>query len=222
MFEIVTQVSWMKNQLQKLKLTGLNEIFGTYPVIQKQFFKDLIANIEKYPHYWAEKGFKVLLMGGKQYEPHDWIFIAATDFRDRTYQLLFSRSYELGGSGAMAAAGPIEFTQFLKEVGKPAIVPTLSLINDHDKMKSVAIIISSPQEAQLSKQAMKGNLELQRFKAWVDQMKSTKNVDGQWFPTHEPICPICNERMIGIADIRVGFVKMICPRCGHEQNQSYR
>lgn len=215
-FQIIAQLSW-EPQPQRFELIGSNQILGTYPLIIPQFFKDLINNIKNHPNYRTESGLRGLISGGKNYEPHEWIFLWAIDFKDRPFWILFSRSPEMGGRGAMAAVGPNDFAGFLKEMGKNAINATLSLINDYTKMKSVVIIVSNPKEAKLAKP----NSDLQRFKAWVDQLKAQKNVEGLWFPSHEPICPVCNEKMLGIADVRVGFVQMLCPRCGHSSSHRY-
>ncbi|MCP4760971.1 MAG: hypothetical protein GY870_04260 [archaeon] len=217
-FRVMTQVSW-NQQPQQLDLISMKELQGTYPLIANKFFEDLVRNIETKTHYYAESGFKLIIADNQYYEPHDWIFLWGVDFKDRVFWILFSRSIELGGRGAIAAVGPKDLAEFMNQTGKNAIVPTLTLLNDPTKMKSLAVIVSSPKEAKLAEKALKPQAELQRFKNWVDQIKNQKNVDGQWFPSHEPICPNCNERMLGVADIRIGFVQMVCPRCGNEKKQ---
>ncbi|MHA1341569.1 MAG: hypothetical protein ACTSRZ_16730 [Promethearchaeota archaeon] len=213
-FRILTRVSWAPNVLT-IDLIDLYKIFGAYPLVSKKFFKDLINNIERKSNYWAEAGFQEIISNGKRYEPHEWIFLWAIDFRDRLFWILFSRSYELSGKGAIAAVGPPEFAEFIKQTGKAAIVPTLTLINDPEKMKKVVVIVSNPKEAKKPKLSP----ELLQFKAWVDQLKMQKNVKGQWFPSFAPVCPVCNEKMVGLADYEVGFAQMICPRCGYQQKK---
>ncbi|MHA1898568.1 MAG: hypothetical protein ACTSU2_14345 [Promethearchaeota archaeon] len=218
MFGVVVKASWVK-EVKHLNLTGMNEIYGSYPIIRKDFFIDLKNNLDHYKHYWAEGGLKSVILGNKPYLPEDWLLILATDFKDRPFQILFSRTYSLGGNGTIIAVGPPDYAEFMKQMGKSSIQPTLALINSPEKMKSVAVMVTSPHEEKVVKKALEPSAELKRFKHWVDQLKATPNKEGQWFPTHEPICPVCNEKMVGIADYRVGFVKMICPRCGAEINK---
>lgn len=216
-FTVVTQVSW-SNELQHLTLIPMNDLIGTYPVITKRFFVDLVKNIEAEQHYWTERGFNDLVVSGKHYEPHEWILLWAVDFKDRAFWILFSRSPEMGGRGAIAAVGPNEFGGFLQQMGDNAIVPTLTLLNDPTKIKKCVIIVSAPEKAK--EKAIQNDVK--QFKQWVDSMKSQQNVEGQWFPTFEPVCPNCNERMLGVADVKVGFVQMICPRCGHQKRTKYK
>ena len=218
MLRIIAQVSWDTN-LKQIDLFQLKDLYGIYPIITVQFFKDLVKNAETKTNYQTESGLRAIVSNEKQYEPHEWILIWAKDFKDREFQLLFSRTMEFGGKGALVAVGPPEFAEFLKQTGKDAVVPSLTLINDSTKMKKVFIIVSSPKEAKKSA-AVKLSPQLARFKGWVNELKTTKNVGGQWFPTFEPVCPICNERMVGVADYRVGFAQMICPRCGFQQRKS--
>ena len=226
-FQVVAQVSWMNNSIQKINLVGMSEIFGNYPLISSKFFDDLVLNMKNQTHYWAESGFQSLVMSNtgyepKEYEPHEWIFLAATDFQNRAFHILFSRSIEMKGKGAIAAIGPNEFAGFMKGTGKDAIVATLSLINDPTKMKSVAIVVSRPKDAKDKMVEARDKQDMARFQQWIGKLNSDPNLDGQWFPTNDPICPNCNARMLGFADIRVGFVKMICPRCGKEMNKKYK
>jgi len=215
-FKVITRTSWAPNYLT-IELEDVYNIFSSYPLVSKKFFKDLVNNIERKNHYWAEAGFQEIIANGQRYEPHDWIFIWAIDFKDRLFWILFSRAVELGGRGALAGIGPPEFTEFIKQFGKNSIIPTLTLINDPEKMKKVVVIVSNPIEAKKPKI----NPELQQFKLWIDQLKMQKNVKGQWFPSFAPVCPVCNQKLVGLADYEVGFAQMICPNCGYQQKKKF-
>jgi hypothetical protein len=225
MFKVIVRVSWKKEN-QHIELTGLKQLFGVYPVISKRFFRDLVLNIENRTNFFAESGFKSLSSSDnkdkttKVYEPHDWIFVWAEDFKKRIFWLLFSRSSsEFGGKGALAAVGPPDFARFLQDSGKEAILATLTLLNNPQKMNSVAVIVSSPQEAKNAMEKQKISPELNQFKNWIGGLKATSNIQGQWFPLYKPICPVCNEQLLDVPGYNVGFTQMICPRCGYKRNE---
>lgn len=218
MFKVITRVSW-KNEPQQIDLVGMKNIFGAYPVVSKKFFQDLVHNIEKNKTYYAEGGLRTLVFNNKPYEPHDWIFLWAEDFKERIFWILFSRSGTLGGQGAIAAVGPVDFAGFLKTTGKEAIVPTLTLLNSPEKMKSVAVIVSYPSEAKKARQKIASKPELEKFRNWISQLKQTPNPKGQWFPEFEPVCPVCHERLLGVKDIRIGFTQFLCPKCGYQNSE---
>ncbi|MHA1729298.1 MAG: hypothetical protein ACTSWY_11275 [Promethearchaeota archaeon] len=228
-FKVVTRVSW-DSQPQKIDLHGMNELSGSYPIISIKFFSDLVLNIKTQKSYWAESGFQSLIIGDKQYEPHEWIFLAATDFKDRFFQILFSRSVEFRGKGLIAAVAPREFAGFLQQFyvenkGEEAIIATLSLINDPNKMKSVVLFVSSPKEAKKAQtirnitRKEKQSPELRQFNRWINGLKRAPNIKGQWFPSHKPVCPNCNEQLLGVPNYEIGFVYLICPRCGYQQKR---
>ena len=54
---------------------------------------------------------------------------------------------------------------------------------------------------------------------FMEMLKNMPNISGNWFPSFEPRCPICNSFMSEIKDYKVGFGKLVCPHCGYEKNK---
>lgn len=218
MFTVNCEVSWLKGS-QTFQLTDIRDIYVTYPTINKLFFQHLVSNIQSDKKYFAESGLKRIFDSQKQeFEPHQWIFVWAEDFKGRFFYILFTRSPDYGGNGALAAAGPPEFAQFLRGEGKPAVLATLTLLNRPDKIKSVAVIVSSnPPNTKIVEKIKKITPQLQQFSQWINQLKSTKNVEGQWFPSYVPKCPVCNGPLVGLTGYKVGFAQIVCPQCGYSR-----
>jgi hypothetical protein len=214
MFTINCVVSWLQGP-QTFQLTDVRDIYGTYPTIAKLFFQHLVTNIQTDNRYFAESGLKRIIDSQNQeYEPHQWIFLWAEDFKGRYFYILFSRAAEYGGNGALAAAGPLEFAEFLRGEGKPAILATLTLLNKKDMIKSVAVVVSSPKEAKEAKEKRASSPQMQQFSNWIDNLKLTPNVKGHWFPAYAPQCPVCNAQLVGLEGYEVGFTQLVCPQCG--------
>jgi len=214
MFTINFIVSW-KQGPQLLQLTDIQDMYGTYPTIAKLFFQHLISNIQTDQRYFAEGGLKRIIDSHNQeFEPHQWIFVWAEDFRERLFYILFSRAAKYGGNGALAAVGPTEFAEFLRGEGRPGILATLTLLNSPDKMRSVAVVVSSPKEAKKAIQHAALSPQMQQFTQWIDQLKVAQNVQGKWFPAYAPQCPICNSQLVGLEGYEVGFTQLVCPQCG--------
>jgi hypothetical protein len=218
MFTINFVVSWLQGP-QTLQLTDIRDIYGTYPTISKLFFQHIVSNIQSDNRYFAESGLKRIIDSQNQeFEPHQWIFVWAEDFRGRYFYILFSRAADYGGNGALAAVGPLEFAEFLRGEGKPGVLATLTLLNRADKMKSVAVLVSSPKEAQEAKQKAM-TPQLQQFSNWIDGLKTTPNPKGQWFPAYAPQCPVCNTQLVGLEGYEVGFTSLVCPQCGFSKKK---
>ncbi len=219
MFTINCVVSWLQGP-QTFQLVDVRDIYGTYPTISKLFFQHLVTNIQIDNRYFAESGLKRIVDSQNQeFEPHQWIFLWAEDFRGRYFYILFSRATEYGGNCALAAAGPPEFAEFLRGEGKPAILATLTLLNKPDKVKSVAIVVSSPKEAQEARNKMELTPQMQQFSNWINGLKATSNVKGQWFPAYTPQCPVCNSQLVGLEGYEVGFTSLVCPQCGFSRKK---
>ncbi|MBN2154780.1 MAG: hypothetical protein JW776_01885 [Candidatus Lokiarchaeota archaeon] len=220
MFTINVVVSW-KQHPQTLQLTDIQDIYGSYPTIAKLFFQHLVMNIQTDQRYFAESGLRRIVDSHNQeFEPHQWIFVWAEDFRERYFYILFSRAVEYGGNGALAGVGPPEFAEFLRNEGKPGILATLTLLNQPDKIKSLAVVVSSPKEARQAQKTMNLNPQMYQFSNWINNLKVTPNVQGQWFPTYSPRCPVCNAELVGLEGYEVGFTQLVCPQCGFSKKKA--
>ena len=60
----------------------------------------------------------------------------------------------------------------------------------------------------------KDDLEKIKFN---NMLKKMSNINGQWFPTFEAKCPICEGMLTEIKDYGVGFGKLVCPKCGYNR-----
>ncbi|TFG20847.1 MAG: hypothetical protein EU530_02205 [Promethearchaeota archaeon] len=218
MFTLNCVVSWLKGP-QTFQLTDIRDIYGTYPTISKLFFQHLVTNIQSSNRFFAESGLKRIKDSyNQEFEAHQWIFLWAEDFRGRYFYILFSRASEYGGNGALAAVGPPEFAEFLRGEGKPAILATLTLLNKPDMVKSVAVVVSSPKEAQEAKTQLESP-QLKQFSNWIDSLKIAPNEKGQWFPAYLPQCPVCNAQLVGLEGYEVGFTSLVCPQCGFSKKK---
>ena len=220
MIQIQTRTSWQKSAT-KVSLHPMREVMYPYPLIEKKFFEDLNILSRKHQQYNVEMGLLNIAGEGKKgLNPDFWILIWALDFRDRMFQILIERHPDYGGKGAIAAVGPADLFEFFGSMKNNAILPTFTLINSPAKMKSVCVVVSRPKNYQ---ERSKENTQYQsmgRFQNWINEMKQTPNVKGQWFPSNAPTCPVCNGPIVGIADgYKIGFGMLVCPECGHMERK---
>ncbi|MHA1518693.1 MAG: hypothetical protein ACTSRK_00790 [Promethearchaeota archaeon] len=220
MFTLSTHTSWQKEET-RLDLIPMKDILTPYPLIERKFFDDLTRLCRTNDQYYVEMGL-LSVLGEKKQElnPDTWILIWALDFKGRMFQLLIDRSTVHQGKGAIAAIGPPDLSEFFEKMKYNAILPLLTLINSPDKMKSVGVIVSKPKSRQKKDNERKEFQAYARFQNWIAKLKATPNVNGQWFPSSAPKCPLCGNPLVGIADqYRVGFGYMICAECGHSERR---
>ncbi len=220
MFNLSTRTSWQKTPT-KISLMDMKEAISPYPLVERKFFDDIVAFTRKYNHYFVEMGLlNVVGETKKTLDPDFWILIWALDFKDRSFQILIEKHPNYQGKGAIAGVGPSDLLDFFSSMKQNAILPTLSLINNPEKMKSVAVIVSRPKNYNEKSKERNSYQALGRFQKWINDLKDTPNKEGKWFPSNAPTCPNCNSPIVGIQDnYKVGFGFLVCPNCGYSKRE---
>ena len=54
---------------------------------------------------------------------------------------------------------------------------------------------------------------------FINSLKSLPNIQGQWFFSHNPMCPVCKGLLIESMDYVKGYKKLVCPQCGYERKK---
>ncbi|MBD3337717.1 MAG: hypothetical protein GF353_01325 [Candidatus Lokiarchaeota archaeon] len=220
-FTISTFTPWdvNNNQLVDVRLLSLKSIFERFPVIEKHFFDDLISHIVEKTQYKIVNSIK-RIVGPKNedYDIRDWTFLWVFDKDGRMYQFLFQKvSREDPASQAiLVALAPPELAKLFSKHKQKAIHRILSLINNPIKIKFLMLL--APQGKSIAEDYTFFQLNQKKLNTLKKNYNFANqfNVKGQWFPTFEPRCPICNEILTPIDGYRVGFGKLICPRCGYQ------
>ena len=212
--------SWTdKQKLTTLQFTDTKGVLGAYPKVEKRFFDDLMGLCRNYQKYQIEMGLVHLYnQQNKELVADEWILLWAVDFRERPFQLLFQRSVLEEGKGVLGGANPPDFLDFLKETPN-GLLATLSLINSPEKIKRLLLLVTRPKSMQESLKEKRDSRKYEAFASWIDQLKQTPNVDGQWFPSYSPRCPVCNASMTELGNYQVAFKQLACPRCGFEMKK---
>ena len=215
---VYTETPWDNlntNKLTQIRVLSLNNILKRYPVIEPSFFDDLNSKILKNNHYmWVQSIKRIIGPKNEDYDISNWNFIYAFDDQRRIFQFLFQKVEE---QGILVGLAPPELSKLFSDHGKGAILRILSLLTNPSKMKFLMVLGprgKSIAEGQQLFQADKNYLEkLDYLKA----LKDVPNIQGDWYPSFDPRCPICNSFMSEIKDYKVGFGKLVCPKCGHEK-----
>ncbi|MFX1411853.1 MAG: hypothetical protein ACFFA6_16020 [Promethearchaeota archaeon] len=221
-FRVFTLTPWDSLNLKTLaevKLYSLKNIFKSFPVIEPEFFDDLLSNLYKFDHYSLIESVKRIV--GPENEDYDikpWNFIWGMDNERRIFQFLFQKvKNELKGSQAtLVALAPPELGKLFTQYKKEAIHRTLSLLNNPKNMKFLMVLApkgKSVAEEQQLLQINKKDLEKFKFK---EMLKQIPNIKGQWFPEYSPRCPNCQKLITQIKGFNVGLIKFICPYCGYQ------
>jgi hypothetical protein len=214
MYTLATRTSWQKKPT-KFQIHDIRHALKTFPVIEQKFFDDLIELCRKKEHYFVEMGLIQLAFEKQKILNTDfWILIWATDFKDRLFQLLIERHPETNGKGSLAGVSPPDFLEFISSMKKNAILPTLSLINSPDKMKSVGVIVSRPKGYDPTQKTKVNQQALNQFGNWINNLKSTPNLKGKWFPSSGPPCPICQGNLVELHGPDPGMKSLVCTQCG--------
>jgi len=204
--------------LTQVKLFSLQNIFKSFPVIEPEFFDDLLSNLYKFKHYsWTKCIKRIVGPNDEDYDISSFDFIWAYDDQNRMYQFLFQKIEEKETSQAiLVAIAPPELGKLFKQYKDEAILRTLTLLNNPKKMKFLMVLAqkgkSIAQEHQLL-QVGKKDLEKLKFNAMLKQMP---NIKGHWFPEYSPRCPNCKRVIIEIKGFNVGLLKLKCPYCGYQ------
>ncbi|MHA2007974.1 MAG: hypothetical protein ACXABO_06430 [Promethearchaeota archaeon] len=204
--------------LTQVKLFSLQNIFKSFPVIEPEFFDDLLSNLYKFKHYsWTECIKRIVGPNNEDYDISSFDFIWAYDDQNRIYQFLFQKIEDKETSQAiLAALAPPELGKLFKQYKDEAILRILSLLNNPKKMKFLMVLApkgKSIAEEQQLLQVGKNDLEKLKFEAMLKQMP---NIKGQWFPEYSPRCPSCNRVIVEIKGFNVGLLKLKCPYCGYQ------
>ena len=217
-FTIFTYTPWDNlntNQLTEVRLLSLKSVFKKFPVIEAAFFDDLTSKVNNNNHYyWIQSIKRIVGPKNEDYDISNWNFIWALDDQRRMYQFLFQKEE---GQGILVALAPPELAKLFSKHGKEAILRITSLLNDVSKM--IFLMILAPQGKSIAQEQQLFHVNTQQLDKLkhIEMLKNMPNIQGQWFPTFEPRCPICNSFMTGIKDYRVGFGKLVCPNCGYEK-----
>jgi len=204
--------------LTEVKLFSLQNIFKSFPVIEPEFFDDLLSNLYKFKHYsWTECIKRVVGPNNEDYDTSSFDFIWVYDDQNRMYQFLFQKIEENKDSQAiLAALAPPELSQLFKKFKDEAILRTLTLLSNPKKIKLLMVLApkgKSVAEEQQLLQIGKKDLEKLKFNAMLNQMP---NIKGQWFPEYSPRCSNCNRIITEIKGLNVGLLKIKCPYCGYQ------
>ena len=218
-FIIHTLTPWDElgtEQLSQVRLLSLKSVFKSYPVVEQTFFDDLSSKIGDYVHYSKMKTIKRIV--GPQNEDYDisnWSFIWAFDKERRVYQFLFQNVIEEEESQAvLVALAPPEIAKLFSKHGKGAILRTLSILNDPSTINFLMVLYAKGKSISEEQQALTFNKRyLERLKQ-ADLLSKIPNIQGQWFPSFQPRCPVCNAFMT-VNGYKVVFGKPICPKYGY-------
>jgi len=222
-FTIYTLTPWdnlKSEQLSEVKLLSLKNILKSYPVIEKEFFEDLISNMYKQEHYSYNESIKRITgPNNEDYDISSFIFLWAFDKQKRMFQFLFQKVklQSKPTQSILVALAPPELAKLFSEHGKDAIHRIFSLLNTPKNIQFLMIL------------APKGKSVAEEYKFYkidpskLAQLKNARilgnmpNIQGQWFPNFAPRCPVCNELLVGLENYRISGGKIICPRCGYQK-----
>jgi hypothetical protein len=224
-FTVYTYTPWdnlNKDELVEVRLISLKSIFKNFPVIESAFFDDLMTNLQNSPHYSRIKCIKRIIGPNKEdYDIIPWSFIWAMDSKRRIYQILLQKteSSEDDSKATMVALAPPELGKLYSQYKKKGILTTLSLLNEPEKMKFVMIL--NPKGKSIAEEQqfipLSGS-EIEKAK-FIKNLKDMPNIKGEWFPSFNLRCPICNGIMTELKDYKIGFSTLVCPQCGFKKKK---
>lgn len=217
-FMVYTETPWDNlntNQLTQIRVLSLKSILKRYPVVEPSFFDDLNSKILENNHYvWVQSIKRIIGPKNEDYDITNWNFLWAFDDQRRMFQFLFQKVEE---QGILIGLAPPELSKLFSDHGKGAILRTFSLLTNPSKMKFLMVLGprgKSIAEGQQLFQADKNYFEKLNY---LKTLKDVPNIQGDWYPSFDPRCPICNSFMSEIKDYRIGFGKLVCPQCGHKK-----
>lgn len=224
-FSIYTYTPWDKlndDKLTQIRVLSLKSIFKSFPVIEPTFFDDLVSNLTKYQHYIRVNAIKRIVGPNKEdYDIGPWIFIWGMDSERRIYQFLLqkTKSEDSDSQAALVALAPPELGKLFSEYYENAILRTFSLLNNPVKMRFVFVLTPKGKSIAEEQQLLYGSKsELDKLN-FIKKLKQMPNIKGEWFPSFDPRCPVCNGIMTELKDYKLGFKKLVCPQCGYEKKK---
>ena len=219
-FLVYTETPWDNlntNELTQIRILSLKSVLKTYPVIEPSFFDDLNSKLLEYNHYiWVQSIKRIIGPKNEDYDISKWNFVWAFDNQRRMFQFLFQKVEE---QGILVGLAPPELSKLFSEHGKEAILRTLSLLTNPSKIKFLMVL--SPRGKSIAEEQQlfhtdKNYLEKLNY---LRALKDVPNIQGAWYPSFDPSCPVCNSFMSEIKDYKVGFAKLVCPKCGYEKTK---
>ncbi|MFX1315674.1 MAG: hypothetical protein ACFE9T_07410 [Promethearchaeota archaeon] len=227
-FTVLTLTPWdtiNSKLLSKVKLFSLKNIFKTFPVIQQEFFDDLLSKVYNYNHYsWIKSLKRIIGPNNEDYDISNWNFIWAVDMQNRMFQFLFQKIEKTKGEdsqGILVALAPPELAKLFAEYKEGAILRILSLLNNPSNIKFLMILAPKGKSIAEEQQLFQVDRNYIDKLKYTEMLKNMPNIQGAWFPSYKPKqsierCPICNELMRELKDYRVGFGGLVCPHCGYK------
>ncbi len=203
--------------LSEVKLLSLKSLIKTFPVVEPGFFDDLRSNMYKFNHYsWVECIKRIVGPDNEDYDIKPWIFIWGMDHERRMFQFLIQKVNEESrdSQAVLVALAPPELAKLFEEYKEGAILRTLSLLNNPKKMKFLIVLAPKGKSIAEEQQLLRINKQdLERLK-FVNTLKHMPNIKGQWFPTYDVKCPICNGPLTQVYAPEVGLK---CKTCGFKK-----
>jgi len=228
LFSIYTLTPWdgqNTSQLTQVKLLYLKSVFDTYPVIEKRFFRDLAINTANNAHYsWNLCIKRIVGPDNEDYDITKFNFVWAMDDQRRIYQFLFQKvgNTSEATQGILVALAPPELAKLLVDYESSAIVRILSLLNNTNKIRFLMILGSKGKSIAEESQLFQFNKNDAEKLKYTNTLKNMPNIQGQWFPSINFRCPICNNEVSMLEDYAVVGVKnLVCPQCGHKKMTKY-
>ncbi len=217
-FKIYTLTPWdslNSNELTEVKLLSLKNIFNTFPVVEPEFFDDMLSNLYKYKHYsWVESIKRIIGPNSEDYEIEPWNLLWGMDIDRRIYQLLMQKTEE---KAILVALAPPELAKLFTQYKKEAIIKILSLLNNPNMMRFLTVLAPKGKSIAEEQQLLQVNKsDLDKFK-FQNILKQMPNIKGQWFPEYSPRCPNCNKLITQIKGLNLAFLKFTCPFCGYQK-----
>jgi hypothetical protein len=205
------------NQLTQIRMLSLKSVFKSYPVIEPTFFDDLNSKILEYNHYvWIQSIKRIIGPKNEDYDISNWNLLWAFDDQRRMFQFLFQKVEE---QGILVGLAPPELSKLFSEHGKGAILRTLSLLTNPSKMKFLMVLVPKGKSIAEGQQLFQADKNYLAKLNYLRSLKDIPNIQGAWYPSFDPRCPICNSFMSEIKDYTVGFGKLVCPQCGYEKKR---
>lgn len=222
-WNLYTYTPWnpqKKGKLSQVRLKSIKESYGsTYPIISQQFLKDLYKNISKYDHYSHTKSIKRIVdPSNNDYAIQNWNLIWAMDAKERIYQFLIQRKKVKNKvNNIIVALAPPELMELIGKFQRDGLLKALSLLNSPKQIKFLKLLFARGKSLAETQQRFKVDKEDLKKIKMANYMKRQPNVEGQWFPSFAPKCPICGNYMQELEAYRFMFRKWACPTCGYEK-----
>jgi len=219
-FSVFTYTPWDNlntKLLTEVKLLSLKSITKTFPVIEPEFFDDILSNLYNFKHYsWVQCIKRIVGPNNEDYDIAPWNFIWAMDNEGRIFQFLIQKEKKefKDSQATLVALAPPELGKLFNQYKEGAISRTLSLLNNPKKLKFLMVLAPKGKSIAEEQQLIQVDKKILEKLKHINKLKQMPNIKGQWFPAAEVKCPICNGPLTEISDYQVGFV---CPQCGFKK-----